>query len=227
MTYLIHIKQQIKVPHLSDNVEDRVIWRAGNGTEHKFAVRQVWKDLSRNGQKVHWSSVVWFAQCIPKHAFVMWLAVHNKLLTQDRILIWKPNEDLKCALCNKCPDFHSHLFFSCEYGQEIWIEIQKLLNVKFLLSWNAIVEELIRLSKNNIWSVLRRIVCGATVYYICQERNSRLFKNEKRDVKTVLTIFKEAVKIRMMGLIVKESATVKEVKAIWGLKLQRPAIVCI
>ncbi|GKD11801.1 probable 2-oxoglutarate-dependent dioxygenase AOP1 [Tanacetum coccineum] len=67
-------------------------------------------------------------------------------------------------------------------------------------------------AKRNIWSIVRRLVCGVAVYYKWQERNNRLFKNEKRESKTVLNIAKEAVGMKLMGLKVKESKTVKEVE---------------
>ncbi|GJU74026.1 RNA-directed DNA polymerase, eukaryota, reverse transcriptase zinc-binding domain protein [Tanacetum coccineum] len=35
---------------------------------------------------------------ISRHAFVTWLAIQKRLMTQDKLLIWRPNEDLKCAL---------------------------------------------------------------------------------------------------------------------------------
>nr|GEW55310.1 RNA-directed DNA polymerase, eukaryota, reverse transcriptase zinc-binding domain protein [Tanacetum cinerariifolium] len=56
--------------------------------------------------------------------------VQEKLLTQDRILKWKPNEILECALCGKCSDSHEHLFFQCTYSAREWGKLQPMINRK-------------------------------------------------------------------------------------------------
>ncbi|GJV20379.1 RNA-directed DNA polymerase, eukaryota, reverse transcriptase zinc-binding domain protein [Tanacetum coccineum] len=75
---------------------------------------------------------------------------------------------------------------------------------------------------SNVWK--ERINNGTKVDWYSmkwQERNNRLFKNEKRESKTVLNIAKEAVGMKLMGLKVKESKTVKEVEERWNVKMQR------
>ncbi|GJV61464.1 hypothetical protein Tco_1467564, partial [Tanacetum coccineum] len=76
-------------------------------------------------------------------------------------------------------------------------------------------------SNKNIWSIVRRLVCGAAVYYIWQERNNILFKNEKGDSNNILNIVKETVGMKLIGIKVKESRTVKEVEKRWNVKMQR------
>ncbi|GKD51603.1 hypothetical protein Tco_1280579, partial [Tanacetum coccineum] len=88
-----------------------------------------------------------------------------------------------------------------------------MLNVRLSDVWDNIVAEMISLPRNkNIWSITRRLVCSAAVYYIWQERNNRLFKREERSVETVLKIVIQAVEMKLMGLLVKDSKTVKEVE---------------
>nr|GEU95971.1 hypothetical protein [Tanacetum cinerariifolium] len=65
-----------------------------------------------------------------------------------------------------------------------------------------------------------RLICGAAVYYIWQERNNRLFKNEKREIKTVFNIDREALGMKLMGLKVKESRTTREVEERWNVKMK-------
>ncbi|GKA51156.1 RNA-directed DNA polymerase, eukaryota, reverse transcriptase zinc-binding domain protein [Tanacetum coccineum] len=162
--------------------------------EQQFKIRNAWKDMNCND-------------------------------TKDKLLIWRPNDDLKCALCNKCPDTHNHLFFTCEFSNEIWNELLRMLNVRLSRCWDKIINEVKALELNkNIWSIMRRLVCGAAVFYIWQERNNRLFKNEKRDSNTILNIVKEIVKMKLIGIKVKESRIVKEVEERWNDKMQRGAL---
>ncbi|GJY49429.1 RNA-directed DNA polymerase, eukaryota, reverse transcriptase zinc-binding domain protein [Tanacetum coccineum] len=101
--------RQVQVPVLNDENEDTALWVSSLGQEQQFKIRNIWKDMNYNNTKVDWFSR--FAQSIPRHAFVTWLAVQKRLMTHDKLMIWRPNDDLKCALCNKCPNSHNHLCF--------------------------------------------------------------------------------------------------------------------
>ncbi|GJT68149.1 RNA-directed DNA polymerase, eukaryota, reverse transcriptase zinc-binding domain protein [Tanacetum coccineum] len=213
---------QLQVPIINDGIMDKALWRSGNGMENEFKVSNVWKDMRSDEQKVDWYLLVWFAQNIPRHAFVTWLAIQNSLMTQDKLKVWRPNEDFKCALCSKCSDSHNHLFFLCDFSKEVWNDLIKMLNVRLPERWDQIVIEMKNLPLNkNIWSIVRRIVYNVAVYYIWQERNKRIFQNEKRDKETIVKIVKENVMMKLLGLKVKESKTVKEVEEKWKIRMKK------
>ena len=65
---------------------------------------------------------------------------------------------------------------------------------------------------------------GAAVYYVCQERNNRLFDRGTREVDTLVHIIVETVKMRMMSFHVKESMAVLAVERIWKVKLKRSEV---
>ncbi|GJY47212.1 RNA-directed DNA polymerase, eukaryota, reverse transcriptase zinc-binding domain protein [Tanacetum coccineum] len=147
-----------------DGEKDKAVWEDRNGKESIFSIRQVWKDITFDETRVDWYKIVWFVKNIPRHAFVLWMAVQNKLSTQDRIAAWKTNEKMECVFCKECLDSMEHLFFQCNYTKHVWKEAQKLLNVWLSFSWNEIIGELKRLSNNkNIWSIVRRLVFGAAM----------------------------------------------------------------
>ncbi|GJZ50480.1 hypothetical protein Tco_0604670, partial [Tanacetum coccineum] len=104
----------------------------------------------------------------------------------------------------------------------VWHELQNLLNVRLSDSWNQIISEMEALPLNrNIWSIVRRIVFNAAVYFIWQERNNRIFKNEKRDKETIVKLIKENTVMKLIGLKVKEYIIVNEVENKWMIKLQK------
>ncbi|GKE65844.1 RNA-directed DNA polymerase, eukaryota, reverse transcriptase zinc-binding domain protein, partial [Tanacetum coccineum] len=142
--------------------------------------------------------MIWYTQCIPKHAIVLWMAFQEKLLNQDRIMKWRPKEKLKCALCGKCNDSHGHLFFQCSFSAEIWEELQLMMNWKSPQYWKDIANDFAKMKHhNNIWSIVRRFVHGAAVYYVWQERNRRVFGNEKRTAKELYKEIVETVKMNL------------------------------
>ena len=125
------ILKTVNVPTLQENVMDCVKWRNKDGKVVDFTVKNAWLDLREQMNIVNWSKVVWFAQCNPRCAFILWMAIHGKLSTQDRIMKWKSTV-LLCPLCNKENDSHSHLFFKCEFSKKIWEKLKGKLNMKVI-----------------------------------------------------------------------------------------------
>ncbi|GJY53070.1 RNA-directed DNA polymerase, eukaryota, reverse transcriptase zinc-binding domain protein [Tanacetum coccineum] len=55
--------------------------------EVKFTVKQAYLDLTSDYLIAKWYKLSWFTQCTPKHNFIMWMAIQEKLLTQDNIIM--------------------------------------------------------------------------------------------------------------------------------------------
>nr|GEX35131.1 hypothetical protein [Tanacetum cinerariifolium] len=72
-------------PLLFQGRNDRVIWKSNDGKVGNFSVKSVWSDLAVSKPMVPWSKLVWFSQNIPRHAFILWIAIYQKLKTHDRI----------------------------------------------------------------------------------------------------------------------------------------------
>ncbi|GKF54235.1 RNA-directed DNA polymerase, eukaryota, reverse transcriptase zinc-binding domain protein, partial [Tanacetum coccineum] len=72
----------IDPPCLIEDKLDKVFWRSKTGRILDFSVGVVWNDLRDCSDVVPWAKLVWFSQNIPRHAFLMWLAVHGRLRTQ-------------------------------------------------------------------------------------------------------------------------------------------------
>ena len=84
--------------------------------EGKFSVGRVWKDFRDDNDKVNWTKIVWFSQCITKHSFIAWIAMYGRPSTQDRVV---------CAFCSKNMDSHEHLFLRCHYSSKIWTAVKR------------------------------------------------------------------------------------------------------
>ncbi|GKE08566.1 reverse transcriptase zinc-binding domain-containing protein, partial [Tanacetum coccineum] len=104
---------------LNVQANDDLKWRKSDGSVCDFSVSHAYRDLIADEDDVEWWKVVWFSQNIPKHAFIVWLAVQDKLTTQDKIIQWGSYDGLCCALCKNDTDSHSHLFFECGYSREV------------------------------------------------------------------------------------------------------------
>ncbi|GKB67000.1 RNA-directed DNA polymerase, eukaryota, reverse transcriptase zinc-binding domain protein [Tanacetum coccineum] len=179
----------IAIPTLSDGVNDKVYWLDNQNEKKEFSTKQVWTDFRENNGKVEWYHVILFSQFQPKHAFLLWLAINERLSTQDRLARWNCQANANCPLCKKEKDSHAHLFFKCEFAKQGWKKIKdKMGNVK---------------SNNELKNI---------------ERNWRIFKQEKRTVEQIVKIITENVKMRLMSFKVKQICAVIKVAESWNLK---------
>ncbi|GJZ28089.1 RNA-directed DNA polymerase, eukaryota, reverse transcriptase zinc-binding domain protein [Tanacetum coccineum] len=78
---------KLRLPILDPDNNDNLIWRTNKGHEVKFTVKQAYLDLTSDYLIAKWYKLSWFTQCTPKHNFIMWMAIQEKLLTQDKIKI--------------------------------------------------------------------------------------------------------------------------------------------
>nr|GEV46804.1 RNA-directed DNA polymerase, eukaryota, reverse transcriptase zinc-binding domain protein [Tanacetum cinerariifolium] len=76
----------------------KVAWkeRTNNGNFKAFSCNQDLKVLRTLNDKVQWWKVIWFSQNIPRQAFVLWMAMKKKLVTQDKLALWYPGKVWKC-----------------------------------------------------------------------------------------------------------------------------------
>ncbi|GJT55891.1 RNA-directed DNA polymerase, eukaryota, reverse transcriptase zinc-binding domain protein [Tanacetum coccineum] len=99
----------IRPPRLNTGKQDKVKCRNDNQLI-PFYTKLVMKYLSPGYDKVDWYDIVWFKQCIPKHSFCLWLAMKERLPTQDKVMAWG-NKDLLCGKKN---------------GNNIWSVVRRL-----------------------------------------------------------------------------------------------------
>ncbi|GKC94174.1 retrovirus-related pol polyprotein from transposon TNT 1-94 [Tanacetum coccineum] len=114
---------------------------------------------------------------ILSHAFVLWMAIQKRLMTQDRIYQWNKDNSMKCSLCSSCMDSHDHLFFQCSFSSAIWVIVKGKSYIDNLKSnWDDSVSSMALFNKKAIKDIVRRLVFGALI----RESNSRLRVEKSR-----------------------------------------------
>ena len=89
-------------------------------------------------------------------------------------------------------------------------------------NWPSIISGVVNfLAKNKIWSVIQRLVLGAAVYFIWQERNIRRMQNEERNTECLFNIVFESVRLKLMGLSFKYTSDVMDAAKIWNFPICR------
>ncbi|GJW67845.1 RNA-directed DNA polymerase, eukaryota, reverse transcriptase zinc-binding domain protein [Tanacetum coccineum] len=97
-------------------------------------------------------------------------------------------------------------WWKCTYSKSIWEKFRSILRIsRNSVDWKEIVKDLGTMRNGkNISSVIRRICVAACVYMIWQERNYRIFRDEKRTWEILFKMVWETVRMKLMGLTVKD-----------------------
>lgn len=226
MQWLVKFPQlnNIPIPVLNDS-PDKPVWVDKKGSTMKFTMSSVWKDVREEIDQVCWKNLVWHSHSIPKHTYILWLAVRKKLCTQDKLQRWYPNKTYECSLCEKGVDSHDHLFFKCEFAIRIWKSICKIAKIKSSdNTWERIVNKLsIETTGGGVWEIIKKLCLAATVYYIWQKRNYILFTGQKRSADDLFKTVCEEIKAKMVSIRVKQTTNVLNAETIWNIKFDRKA----
>ncbi|XP_035839381.1 uncharacterized protein LOC118486758 [Helianthus annuus] len=208
---------------LDPSKSDRLLWKDGNECQD-FSSSAVWHSVRHRESEVDWSGIVWFAQCIPRHAFMMWLIMKRKLLTQDKILQWdfsrRKNMNMMCCLlCYENFDSHQHLFFECKFSDEVWNMIRGKVGMEAVCSrWADITEWLCaRIRSKKVEIYVAKLLVAAAAYTIWQERNARLFRNQLRPPEMVKDAILKTVRYKLMGAKLKINARVRKLLGDWDV----------
>ncbi|XP_074271221.1 uncharacterized protein LOC141595147 [Silene latifolia] len=73
--------------------------------------------------KISWARGVWNRAVLPKHGFIMVLAMQGKLATVDKLNQKGQCIMNRCILCETASESHQHLFFNCTFANTVWIGV--------------------------------------------------------------------------------------------------------
>lgn len=169
------IEQEIQKLSQGNRVEgsDISLWRVLNAKfKNKFTTSSTWNVIRLSKPRVQW-----YKGCgLPTQliSFLIWLAIHNRLSTGDRMKKRNSEMSTKCICCDNIEEKRNHLFFSCRYSAEIWKNLTKrLLSHHYSTDCNSLMTLICSsdLPHTNIF--LLRYAFQATLYLIWHERNAR------------------------------------------------------
>lgn len=155
--------------------EDVALWRNADGRyKPNFSTPATWAQVRQQGNLNNWHKAVWFSGSTPKYSFILWLSIHNRLSTGDRMLNWNSGVAASCVFCQEPLESRDHLFFSCSFGSHVWVTLtRKLLGHRFTTSFSTILDLLNDGNFTTTKKFLLRYVLQASVYTLWQERNNR------------------------------------------------------
>ncbi|KAJ0533298.1 hypothetical protein HanIR_Chr09g0406811 [Helianthus annuus] len=85
-------------------------------------------------------------------------------------------------------------------------------------AWNAIVDWLgARANSKSAINFISRLIVAAAVYFVWQERNARLFRNQTRPPDALATLILQTVCYKLIGVKFKECNRVRRLLESWEI----------
>ena len=139
------------IPHVRDIYEaldqvpihsthaDKLVWSPS--LDGEFSIKSTYHALREVKPKLAWTRLVWFKGRIPRHSFISWFALRRALKTRVKLFAWNIASSTTCLLCGVGEETEEHLFGSCSFGRQIWLQILAGLGYNRIpLDWNDEVD---------------------------------------------------------------------------------------
>jgi hypothetical protein len=216
------ILHNMQVP-IFNNLKDTYMWKM-DGNLVTFRSARVWDLIRTRLPEIHWLKLAWFSQCILKHSFMLWLVIHKKIRTQDKLRAWGiANRNcmnmMCCLLCFSGFETHGHLFFECIYTRRLWEAVCSKLSWIVPKDWDDLILSLVPFAASrSIANVTRKLCVGAVVYHVWCERNARFHGRGEKTTTILLNSILEDVWYRILGLKFRRRDHVASYLAGWGIK---------
>ncbi|XP_059430260.1 uncharacterized protein LOC132163900 [Corylus avellana] len=88
------VEIQARLPEIRFAPYDNPLWTASR--KGIYVSSETWELLREKKEEIAWWKLVWFSYAIPKHAFILWLTIQDRLVTGSVIYnLWRTRNELK------------------------------------------------------------------------------------------------------------------------------------
>ncbi|KAL2237571.1 UNVERIFIED_CONTAM: hypothetical protein Sindi_0948800 [Sesamum indicum] len=195
-------------------LNDRVVWRCDEGQPTTQALYRL---FTHPEPKVGWSSLLLGSLKIPRHSFILWLAILGKLPTTDKS--WLSHLGV-CILCDEgATESHPHLFFQCRFSRQCLYEIRRRIRFHWPnRDWATDIEWASwKWRGEHIINRAYRTLLAACVYHIWKERNLRRFDHTERTPATLSILIINDVRQRILSVDLASSVSTRALYRLWRI----------
>jgi hypothetical protein len=189
------------LPDVEIGEVDHPVWASKSG---EFSSAETWERLRERKPVVDWFKTIWFPAAIPRHAFFLWLAFHDALITREHMCRWGYKGDSLCLFCHSKQENRNHLFFECSLSKRIWTALMAECGVA---DPPVVWEDVSRWSKRHMRGkslhvAALKLCLAASVYNLWIQRNLLLHSDTPRSEDALLSKIKWEVKVRLISKFV-------------------------
>lgn len=121
---IFRLQARLEDVHL-DTAPDRFIWKCNaTGT---FSTSSAYKAFFLTQTEVLGARQLWNTEAPNKCRFLMWLVLHGRCWTSERLQRHGLRNHGPCALCSQLPEALNHLLLSCVFSREVWFKVLRRL----------------------------------------------------------------------------------------------------
>ncbi|KAL2237299.1 UNVERIFIED_CONTAM: hypothetical protein Sindi_0921600 [Sesamum indicum] len=177
--------------------EDRIIWRFEHGQPTTQALYRL---FDPPGPKVDWSSLLLGSLKIPRHLFILWLAIQCKLATTDKP--WLAHLGPCASYDEGATETHGQLFFQCRFSRQCLTAIRREIRFSWPNGdWPMDIRWASRKWRGkHIINMSYRALLGACVYHIWKERNLSRFEHTERTPNTMALLIVEDIRQQILSI---------------------------
>ncbi|XP_050233365.1 uncharacterized protein LOC126681854 [Mercurialis annua] len=203
------IPRNTKNYKISPNIEDKIDWKVMN--HDKFSVSKTWNVYKEHHSCPPWIKILWGKNSIPRHNFILWLALKRRLRTKDKLKNWGITPYNDCVQCTNGIETIEHCFFECDMAVEVWrIFLPICRTTEKIETWRRMVSWFCRKATGkNILANIRRVTFASVVYALWNVRNRKFFLKETSYSSTIVRRIRNILLDKFNGY--STSATLNEI----------------
>lgn len=179
--------------------------------------QELYRLMMPPGPKVDWTSLLSGPLKIPRHMFILWLAILEKLATTDKPWLSHLGH---CVLCNDdMVESHDHLFFHWRFSRRCISTIRSMVRFQWRnREWTQdIVWGARKWRGKHIINNAYRALLGSCVYHIWKERNTRRFEQVENPPSMVANLIMEDMRQRIISLELPSSVSTRALYRLWRI----------
>ena len=158
--------------------DDRMIWKPSHDGNLSFKDAYLFH-TSSHSQHINWAKSIWHIMIPPSKSLLVWRLFHNKLPTDDNLILRGCYIPSVCSLCCSTQETSQHLFLDCPFAVQLWSWFVSILNLQCNV---ASFMDILRISDRS-WSPHCKLVIKATIIHcfhtIWHCRNQKRFNDRK------------------------------------------------
>nr|XP_016488102.1 PREDICTED: uncharacterized protein LOC107808126 [Nicotiana tabacum] len=147
----------------------------------KFCIKKLYNASRPQFQKCNWKRLTIASKAIPRHKFILWLALHRRLATVERLQRWGLMVSKDCVLYRSNEEEAlDHLLFDCAYSRTMWATMLRWTGMQHQIgSWDEEIEWMAKVAVSKSKGEILVFLFTAVIYHVWQERNNRRFQGKE------------------------------------------------
>lgn len=182
------------------NNQDYYEWEVNGSTTNDFRTGELYHYLIEPHPDVSWAETIWFSRAIPRHSFHSWLVILDRIPTRDRLMQWGLQVDGHCLLCNTNQESRDHIYFSCNFGFDLWTLVTSRLQLTPHRNWPDTIRQMTTLPPPTAQRTFTLLAWQSTVYWIWNERNARLHASSLRSADQLFKVIDSQLRNKIQSI---------------------------